>query len=192
MKQEVCMKLKPEESRDVWQRDSEKRMKLGVEIWVKPTDTNKVASTLSNLAKKGHLREAIGKYCPSIVYANRRNQFIPVNPGGDSAGQAEDLRLLADQQSAHTLDLLTPLGFEYNPTAVLSSSGGMSMYNLTLRIQAGLEIDEADLSRAREELKERAMECKLTKKQFEHDSLNAESTYHVSHPWVLLNLTSCL
>ena len=150
-------------------------MKLGVEVWIKPADTAKAASALCHLARKGRFREVIGQHCPSIVCANRRNHY----EDRDAASQGEDLNLLGDAPRGREMELLTPVGFEYNPTGVMSTAGGMSMYNLTLRFEAGFEVNGAELRQAREELQERALECKLTKKQFEHDALNAESTYKV-------------
>lgn len=119
----------------------------------------------------GVIARAIRSTCPSLLQANRCNQYVY---------EDEEVQQTVKDDLNDNFNLDTPLGFEYDPTHVLSAAGGMSMFNLSVRIQAGLDINDEDLKFARSELRERAMECKLTNKQFEYETLNLESGYTVS------------
>ena len=137
-------------------------VKVCIIIWVNYKDAKKAAYTLVSVLQHHQFRESMANNCPSMSKKSHIHEF-------------EDTSCFMTQVPECDETILEPM--ELNKYSILSPAGSAALFNITVRIENGLEITQEMIDSAKSDLERRTKEFQCTNMNFEKDQKQTEDSY---------------
>jgi len=130
------------------------RIKVGVIVWVKKKDVRHAAAVLSDAALHFKIHEALRRQLPSL------NDGVLLSTQSKGCEDGEDFPDVATEEFT-----------------VMSPASSAALWELSMRIEAGLEISQELVINCQHDLATRARELACTSSKFMNDQIVTQSAY---------------
>lgn len=154
------------------------RLRVGVYVWLKRKDVKRAATALAVAADSRRFVALLAANCPGIARANVGNALPRPPRALLLKDEPEEARQAPESKSDPALTQQEHLDLaELDKYSVLSPRSSAALWDLTVRIEAGLEITTDVLQSAQADLDKRAHDFRLTNLVFEHSRKHALSSF---------------